>query len=44
MTVSGHWYLIHTKPRQESVALENLERQGYQCYLPVDANRKLTIF
>jgi transcriptional antiterminator RfaH len=29
-----HWYLIHTKPRQEQIALENLERQGYQCYLP----------
>lgn len=29
-----HWYLIHTKPRQEQVALENLDRQGYQCYLP----------
>lgn len=29
-----HWYLIHTKPRQEKSALENLERQGYECYLP----------
>lgn len=29
-----HWYLIHTKPRQEKCALENLQRQGYQCYLP----------
>ena len=28
------WYLIHTKPRQEEVALINLERQGYECYLP----------
>ena len=28
------WYLIHSKPRQEKVALENLERQGYPCYLP----------
>ncbi len=28
------WYLVHTKPRQEDVALANLERQGYQCYLP----------
>lgn len=31
---SMHWYLVHTKPRQERCALENLERQGYQCYLP----------
>ncbi|AOG12610.1 MULTISPECIES: transcription/translation regulatory transformer protein RfaH [unclassified Agrobacterium] len=29
-----HWYLVHTKPRRELCALENLERQGYECYLP----------
>ena len=29
------WYLIHTKPRQEKCALQNLERQGYTCYLPL---------
>jgi len=29
-----NWYVIHTRPRQESRALENLERQGYMCYLP----------
>lgn len=29
------WYLLHTKPRQEEVALMNLERQGYECYLPL---------
>lgn len=28
------WYLVHTKPRQEDIALANLERQGYACYLP----------
>jgi transcription elongation factor/antiterminator RfaH len=28
------WYLVHTKPRQEDVALANLQRQGYACYLP----------
>ena len=28
------WYVVHTKPRQELLALENLERQGYCCYLP----------
>ena len=28
------WYLVHTKPRQEDIALTNLERQGYPCYLP----------
>lgn len=29
-----HWYLIHTKPRQERCALDNLDSQGYECYLP----------
>ncbi|MBS3951537.1 MAG: transcription/translation regulatory transformer protein RfaH [Methylomicrobium sp.] len=28
------WHVIHTKPRQESRALENLARQGFRCYLP----------
>lgn len=28
------WYVVHTKPRQELIALENLQRQGYCCYLP----------
>lgn len=29
------WYLIHTKHRQEAVALTNLSRQGFECYLPM---------
>jgi transcriptional antiterminator RfaH len=29
-----NWYLVHTKPRNENVALMQLERQGYTCYLP----------
>jgi transcriptional antiterminator RfaH len=36
-----HWYLIHTKPRQEKCALQNLEQQGYQCYLPTYPSEKL---
>jgi transcriptional antiterminator RfaH len=28
------WYLVHTKPRQEQLALDNLQRQGYECYFP----------
>ena len=36
-----HWYLIYTKPRQEKVALQNLEQQGYQCYLPLLPKEKL---
>ena len=36
-----HWYLIHTKPKQEKCALDNLQRQGYQCYLPTLPSEKL---
>lgn len=28
------WYAVHTHPRKEGVALENLERQGFEAYLP----------
>ena len=35
------WYLIHTKIRQERVALENLERQGFRCFLPLIQVQKL---
>lgn len=35
------WYVIHTKPRQEQRALLNLERQNYECYLPMLAVEKL---
>ncbi|MCF8211374.1 MAG: transcription/translation regulatory transformer protein RfaH [Rhodoferax sp.] len=28
------WYLVHTKPRLEDLALNNLVQQGYECYLP----------
>lgn len=37
----SHWYLIHTKIRQERVALENLERQGFECFLPLIRVEKL---
>lgn len=36
-----HWYLVHTKPRQEKRALQNLEQQGYPCYLPTLPSEKL---
>ncbi len=36
------WYVIHTKPRQESRALQNLSTQGYECYLPEIKRKKLT--
>lgn len=28
------WYVIYTKPKQEVVAWENLERQGFPVYCP----------
>lgn len=36
-----NWYLIHTKIRQERTALENLERQGFECFLPLIRAEKL---
>src|SRR5262245_8013340 len=36
-SAESRWYLIHTKPRQESRALENLERQGFECFRPMQA-------
>jgi transcriptional antiterminator RfaH len=35
-----NWYVIHTKPRREKEARENLERQGYEIYLPQIRIRK----
>jgi len=37
----NHWYLVHTKIRQELHALENLQRQGYECFLPTIKAEKL---
>ena len=28
------WYVVHTRPRQEERALENLTRQGYSAWMP----------
>jgi len=36
-----HWYVVHTKPRQEILALENLERQSFETWLPlIKQNRR----
>ena len=32
---SPDWFAVHTKPRQEHIALLNLERQSFECYLPM---------
>jgi transcriptional antiterminator RfaH len=29
------WYLVYTKPKQESIALQNLQEQGFHAYLPL---------
>jgi transcriptional antiterminator RfaH len=34
------WYLIQTKVRQERLAKENLQRQGYEIYLPLSISRR----
>lgn len=31
---SERWYAVCCKPRQEAIAEENLQRQGYRTYLP----------
>lgn len=35
------WYVIHTKPRQEQRAWENLQRQGFAAWLPTIEVEKL---
>ena len=39
-SATGAWYLILTRPRQERVALENIERQGYGAFLPLMRTQK----
>jgi transcriptional antiterminator RfaH len=36
------WFVVHTKPRQEERARLNLERQGFSCFLPTFAKKKVT--
>lgn len=35
------WYVVHTKPKQESRALLNLERQGFHCFLPTIPKKRV---
>jgi transcriptional antiterminator RfaH len=32
------WFAVYTKPRQEHIALEHLERQAFRCFLPMAVN------
>ena len=34
------WYLIYSKPREEKLAEDHLDRQGYKVYLPLISGRK----
>ncbi len=36
----SHWYAVHTKPRQEHIAEQQLLNQGYTTYLPRIRTRK----
>jgi transcriptional antiterminator RfaH len=36
----AHWFAVYTKPRQEHTALLNLERQSFECYLPITDERR----
>jgi len=36
-----HWYVIHTKPKQEFRAAQNLEQLGYTIFLPTIPVQKL---
>ena len=35
MSLMKNWYLIKTKPRQEKIAKQNLENQGYEAFCPI---------
>ena len=40
-TTPPAWYVVHTKPRQEARALDNLQNQGFHCFLPTMQVQKL---
>lgn len=33
-----NWFAVYTKPRQERIALEHLQRQAFTCFLPMAIN------
>lgn len=41
-----HWYLLKTKPRQESIALENLTNQDFHVFFPksIISNKTVPLF
>ena len=34
----ANWFAVVTKPRQEQTALKNLQRQAFECFLPMAEN------
>jgi len=41
-SVMKYWYTVHTKPRQEHIAEEHLQRQSFTVYLPcIQTTRRL---
>jgi len=34
----ANWFAVYTRPRQEHIALENLLRQDFDCFLPMALN------
>lgn len=41
--VTGKWFVVYTQPRQEFRALENLQRQDYECFLPLIKVQKIRV-
>jgi len=46
MSFMKNWYLVKTKPRQENVAIKNLENQEYSTYCPIVTinNKQVVLF
>ncbi|MFS2122319.1 transcription/translation regulatory transformer protein RfaH [Pseudomonas sp. Pseusp97] len=40
-TTEKRWFLVQCKPKQDFRALENLQRQGYECLLPLHKVERL---
>src|SRR5210317_1705811 len=34
----AQWFAVVSKPRQEKTAFEHLQRQGFECFLPMAEN------
>ena len=39
--IDNPWYVVHAKPRAEARAFENLERQGFEVFLPMITLQKV---